>query len=86
MPIITDEPQTESEIRAAKRVACIAESMDIIRTLNSNDILFTVGFNSDTIGFEIKATIMQVRHLIPVVENNGRVYSLGLNTGIAFAW
>lgn len=86
MMLANDEPQTESEIRAAKRVACIAESMDIIRTLNSNNVIFDVNFHSDTISFHIVKTKSQVLEIIPITGNNGRIYSTGVWTGIAFAW
>jgi hypothetical protein len=34
---IPDKPKTDQENREAKRIACIAESMNIIRTLNSHE-------------------------------------------------
>jgi predicted amidophosphoribosyltransferase len=55
-----DNPHNNSEAekgttddREAKRIACIAESMNIIRTLNSHKILFDVRFGLATILFEI---------------------------------
>lgn len=86
MLLDTDQPQTESDIRTAKRVACIAESMDIIRTLNSHNIIFDVKFNATTIGFNIILTQTQLLNIIPIVGNNGRIFGMGAWSGIAFAW
>lgn len=41
--------------REARRVAAISEAANIIRTLNSNDILFQVNYTSTAIGFLFNA-------------------------------
>jgi hypothetical protein len=54
--VVTDKTKTSVTIsnkddREAKRIACIAESMNIIRTLNSHNTYFSVRYSSDQISF-----------------------------------
>lgn len=76
--------KTPAEIRNAKRIACISESMAIIRTLNSHKVDFTVAFNDASIRFKIEET----RHVIMKIISKctGDIFHLGLYTGINFGW
>lgn len=80
--VATMDDGQEIEVKTdweAKRIACVAESMNIIRTLNSHKILFDVRFGLATILFEIadqdlKAFNIYLKHessTVTVRHDNG---------------
>lgn len=79
--------RTETARREAKRIACIAESMNIIRTLNSNTIPFKVDFSLDGIFFTIQGLQFQLLQMkTRELSGDGYAKEYGNWTAISFRW
>jgi len=80
------EPETESDLREARRIAAIAESMNIIRTLNSRRIWFAVTFTENCIAFDLEGeTLSNMCNLFPNCTGVIEQHSKG-GTTISFNW
>lgn len=79
--------EDQSEIREAKRVAAIAESLSIIRTLNSRRLWFTVTFTEKTITFEIDNVEWNgFENIIPKCTGHIEPFNTFKGVSILFTW